>query len=102
MNIITTFGQTFIMAMWVRSVVLLQGGASGFPGAGDNDEGDVISVKIGIDLWNSSGLGLNTDTLRKAIISHAADYIAAQNREIRQGIKEENTTNVVITDNDYK
>lgn len=81
----------------------LQGGAaSGFPGAGDNDEGDVISVKIGIDLWNSSGPGLNTDTLRKAIISHAADYMAAQNREIRQGIKEENATNVVITDNDYK
>lgn len=81
----------------------LQGGAaSGLPGAGDNDEGDVISVKIGIDLWNSSGLGLTADILRKAIIAHGQDYIAARSREIRQGVKPDNATNVVITDNDYK
>ncbi len=81
----------------------LQGGAaSGLPGAGDNDEGDIISIKIGIDLWKSSGLGLKADTLQKAITSHATDYIAARNHEIKQGMKVEKATNVVISDNDYK
>lgn len=81
----------------------LQGGAaSGFPGAGDNDEGDVISIKIGIDLWRNFGLNITTDVLRKSIISKAADYLAARNREIENGVKAENAANVVITGNDYK
>lgn len=81
----------------------LQGGAaSGLPGAGGNDEGDVISVKIGIDLWKSSGLMLSADVLRKAILSHKESYIAARKQEINSGIKAEKATYVVITDNDYK
>jgi hypothetical protein len=81
----------------------LQGGAaSGLPGAGDNDEGDVISVKIGIDLWLKSGFNLTADDIRKAIIARAADYIAARDKEIKSGVKAENAINVVIGDNDYK
>lgn len=81
----------------------LQGGAaSGLPGAGDNDEGDVISVKIGIDLWKSAGFGLDADTLRRSILAQSAKYLAARQNEINSGIMSENAINVVITDNDYK
>ena len=81
----------------------LQGGAaSGLPGAGDNDEGDVVSVEIGIDLWLKFGFNLTVDDIRKAIIAKAADYIAARDKEIKSGVKAENVTNVVIVDNDYK
>ncbi|BBA37013.1 hypothetical protein sS8_5090 [Methylocaldum marinum] len=81
---------------------LQDGAASGLPGAGDNDEGDVISVKIGVDLWKSVGINLTQETLRKAIISQASNYISARNREISKGVKAEDATNVVITNNDYK
>lgn len=81
----------------------LQGGAaSGLPGAGDNDQGDVISVKIGVDLWKSAGLGLTADILRKSILAQSTQYLAARQAEINGGTKAENATNVVITDNDYK
>lgn len=81
---------------------LQDGPASGFPGAGDNDRGDVISVKIGIDLWRSFGAALSVDQLRQAILAQTAHYQAARAVEILQGIKEADATNVVITDNDYK
>ena len=81
---------------------LQEGAASGFPGAGGNDQGDVISVKIGIDLWRSFGATLSMDQLRRAILAQTANYQAARTREISQGIKEADATNVVITNNDYK
>lgn len=64
----------------------LQGGAaSGLPGAGDNDEGDVISVKIGIDLRNNAGLGLTVNKLQQAIISNRVNYLSARSKEIARG-----------------
>lgn len=81
---------------------LQAGAASGLPGAGDNDEGDVISVKIGIALWKKYGLKIDATILQKAITAQAATYLAARNMEIKKGIKAEKATNVVITNNDYK
>ena len=81
---------------------LQEGAASGLPGAGGNDEGDVISVKIGIELWRSAGAALSADQLRRAILAQTANYQAARAREISKGIKEADATNVVIADNDYK
>lgn len=81
---------------------LQEGAASGLPGAGDNDEGDVISVKIGIDLWRSAGPALTEDKLRLAILAQTSTYLAARAGEIAKGVAASKATNVVITDNDYK
>ncbi len=81
---------------------LQEGAASGLPGAGGNDQGDIISVKIGVDLWRGFGATLSADQLRRAILAQTANYQAARAREIGQGIKEADATNVVITNNDYK
>jgi hypothetical protein len=59
-------------------------------------------IKIGIDLWNDLGLRLDADSLRKAIISHAVNYMDARSREIKQGITADQANNVVISNNDYK
>lgn len=82
--------------------MLQDGAASGLPFAGDNDEGDVISVRIGIELWRNCGLKLTADHIRRAILAHTEDYIAARKREIDSGKKPEEASNVVIADNDYK
>lgn len=81
---------------------LQEGAASNLPGAGGNDEGDVISVKIGIDLWKGPGLGLDEKALRMAIIARTGDYQSARAREIAGGAAPGKATNVVITDNDFK
>lgn len=81
---------------------LQQGAASGFPGAGDNDEGDVISIKIGIELWKNFGMAINCDSIRNAILSKRQDYLFARQREINSGIKPDDATNIIITENDYK
>jgi len=52
--------------------------ASGLPGAGKNDEGDVLSVQIGIDLWGEYQLALTQEQLHEAIISHIQDYLNIQ------------------------
>lgn len=52
--------------------------ASGAPGTGTNDEGDVLSVQIGIDLWDEYQLTLTQEQLHQAIISHLQDYLNIQ------------------------
>lgn len=52
--------------------------ASGLPGTGKNDEGDVLSVQIGIDLWDEHQLSLTEEQLHEAIISHLQDYLDIQ------------------------
>lgn len=52
--------------------------ASGYPGAGKNDEGDVLSVQIGIDLWDANQMALTELQLHEAIVSHLQDYLDIQ------------------------
>ncbi len=52
--------------------------ASGLPGAGKNDDGDVLSVQIGIDLWDEYQLTLTQEQLHEAIVSHLQDYLDIQ------------------------
>lgn len=52
--------------------------ASGLPGAGKNDDGDVLSVQIGIDLWDEYQLAITQEQLHEAIISHLQDYLDIQ------------------------
>lgn len=52
--------------------------ASGLPGAGKNDDGDVLSVQIGIDLWDEYQLALTQEQLHEAIVSHLQDYLDIQ------------------------
>lgn len=86
----------------IDEATLQSGAASGFPGAGDNDAGDVLSAKVGIELWNSKARALTANLLRQAITSRAADYQSARQGELQRGIKPDDATQVVITDNDYK
>ena len=81
---------------------LQRGAASGFPGAGDNDGGDMISIKIGIELWKSFGVSVSCESIRKAIIACRQKYLSVRQQEIKNGIKPEDATNIVITNNDYK
>lgn len=80
---------------------LQDGAAAGLPGFGTNDEGDVISVQIGIDLWKSTGLGLTEEKLRQAIVAKGSAYEAARASDLKKGLKDK-ATNTVIRDNDYK
>lgn len=86
----------------IDEATLQSGAASGLPGAGDNDAGDVLSVKIGIDLWAGPARSLTLTLLRQAITTRSADYQAARQGEIKRGIKPEDATLVVITNNDFK
>jgi len=52
--------------------------ASRYPGAGTNDEGDVLSVQIGVDLWDDYQLALTQEQLHQAIVSHLQDYLNIQ------------------------
>lgn len=52
--------------------------ASGLPWAGKNDEGDVLSVQIGIDLWGKYQLALTKEQLHEAIVSRLQDYLNNQ------------------------
>lgn len=52
--------------------------ASGYPGAGTNDEGDVLSIQIGIDLWDVNQMALTQSQLHEAILSHLQDYLNIQ------------------------
>jgi hypothetical protein len=45
---------------------------------GRNDPVDVITVQIGIDLWNKYGDKMSPSNLHQAILSHQADLLAAQ------------------------
>ena len=53
----------------------LQAGAA-VPGiAGTNDAYDVLSIQIGIDLWNQYELDLTVEQLRDAILAHRDEYL---------------------------
>lgn len=52
--------------------------ASNLPGAGKNDASDVLSVQIGIDLWDVHQLTLTQDRLHEAIVSHLQGYLNIQ------------------------
>ncbi len=54
------------------------GAALGDGIAGFNDLGDVLSVQIGIDLWNQYGLRLTPEQLRQAILALTGDYLQLQ------------------------
>lgn len=62
--------------------------ASGYPGVGKHDEGDVLSMQIGIDLWDANQVALTELQLHDAILSHLQDYL-----DIRQA---DPKVNVVI------
>lgn len=76
---------------------------SGLPGAGDNDQGDVISVQIGFRLWQQHGRNIDANRLRAAIIARRGDYLKA-NADDRAagGARAAKPTLVVISNNDYK
>jgi len=52
----------------------LQAGAAAAEGAGGNDLYDVLSIHIGIWLWNEYGADLTIDQLRDAILAHREEY----------------------------
>jgi hypothetical protein len=53
----------------------LQKGAT-VPGiAGTNDDGDVLSVNIGFDLWEKYAWSLSTEDLRQAILDKTQDFL---------------------------
>jgi hypothetical protein len=53
----------------------LQVGPATAEGAGTNDAFDILSIRIGIDLWFRYGLDLTLEQLRDAILAHRGDYI---------------------------
>ena len=48
------------------------------PVLGSNGPGDLISVKIGLDLWSTYGNGLTKQQLHAAILSETQSYLDAQ------------------------
>ncbi len=52
--------------------------ASGYAETGTNDESDVLSVQIGIDLWDEYQLSLTQEQLHESIVSHLQDYLDIQ------------------------
>ena len=46
-------------------------------GAGRNDLADVISVDIGVQLWDKFGLSLKPENVHEAILRHIDSYIWA-------------------------
>lgn len=46
--------------------------------AGTNDHGDVLSISIGFELWNSYHMVLSPENLRVAILSHKSEYLKIQ------------------------
>ncbi|MBC7251751.1 MAG: hypothetical protein H5T62_15925 [Anaerolineae bacterium] len=64
----------------------LQAGAA-VPGiAGANDAYDMLSIQIGIDLWNKYGLKLTPEQLHDAILAHRDEYLRIW-REVYGGDK---------------
>lgn len=58
---------------------LQTGPAIPIPGlTGRNDHADVLSIQIGIDLWNQYGPNLTPEQLGNAILEHRDDYLAIQ------------------------
>lgn len=54
---------------------------SGGAGAGKSDEGDKLSVQIGIDLWNKHQLELTQSDTINEILSHVQDYLDIQQKD---------------------
>ena len=52
----------------------LQAGAAVAGWAGRNDEYDVLSIQIGIDLWEEYGLALTSEQVRDAILANRDEY----------------------------
>jgi len=52
--------------------------ASGLPGTGANDEGDILSMQIGADLWDAVQTGLTQSQLHEAVLSRLQDYLDIQ------------------------
>jgi hypothetical protein len=57
---------------------ILQSGAAEAILAGRTDHADILSVQIGIDLWNQYGLNLSAEQLWLAILEHLGDFLAIQ------------------------
>ncbi len=73
------FGYVGRAAGFPRDV--LQAGAGNEPGAGRNDQADVISVDIGVQLWDKHGADLKPEDIHRAILDHIDDYEAAMNED---------------------
>lgn len=54
---------------------------SGGPGAGKTDDGDKLSLQIGIDLWNKYHLNLTKLDVINEILSHTNDYLSIQKND---------------------
>jgi len=54
---------------------------SGGPGAGKTDDGDKLSLQIGIDLWNKYHLNLTKSNIIEEILSHTNDYLNIQRND---------------------
>jgi hypothetical protein len=54
---------------------------SGGPGAGKTDDGDKLSLQIGIDLWNKYHSNLTKSNVINEILSHTNDYLIIQRND---------------------
>lgn len=54
---------------------------SGGPGTGKTDDGDKLSLQIGIDLWNKYHLNLTKSNVINEILSHTNDYLNIQRND---------------------
>jgi len=59
---------------------------SGGPGAGKTDDGDKLSLQIGIDLWNKYRLNLTKSDVINEILAHTNDYLAIQQNDPNVGV----------------
>jgi hypothetical protein len=59
----------------------LQSGAAEAVLAGRTDQADILTVQIGIDLWNQNGLNLSAEQLWLAILDHLDELLALSEAE---------------------
>lgn len=59
---------------------------SGGPGAGKTDDGDKLSLQIGIDLWNKYRLNLTKSDVISEILSRTNDYLNIQRNDPNVGV----------------
>ena len=51
------------------------------PFFGDNDEGDKLSVQLGLDLWKAHGMNLKKEHLAQAILAAKSKFIALASKD---------------------
>jgi hypothetical protein len=51
------------------------------PFFGDNDEGDKLSVQLGLDLWTAHGMNLKKEQLAQAILGARSKFLALAKKD---------------------